>query len=207
MFEKVTVCHLLPQRTGAGDKVVAGKEANWHWKVSGGHGWLCSSPEVGCKDRDSRGPRAACWGEKEGAPVSKNGKGKNRTEKQKEGLKKGKSWMLHLREVQIWKSTHTLGHPHTLLLSKLQSKSCASMGHPKRVHLICSEREDFSKFPSIFHRNETEKLLWILAQKEKTNSPIHIKPQKREAHNGHKLGFSVVPHQENLKICQMGTTS
>lgn len=42
MFEKVTVCHLLPQRTGAGDKVVAGKEANWHRKVSGGHGFAAA---------------------------------------------------------------------------------------------------------------------------------------------------------------------
>ena len=35
MFEKVTVCHLLPQRAGAGDKVVAGKEANQHGQVRG----------------------------------------------------------------------------------------------------------------------------------------------------------------------------
>lgn len=99
-FEKVTVCHLLPQRTGARDKVVAGKEANWHGKVSGGHGWLCSSPEGGCKDGNSRGQRATHWGEKEGVPVSKN-MIRHPEEEQKEGLKKGKSWMLHLREVQI----------------------------------------------------------------------------------------------------------
>lgn len=41
MFEKVTVCHLLPQRAGAGDKAVAGKEGNWHGLVSGERSRLC----------------------------------------------------------------------------------------------------------------------------------------------------------------------
>lgn len=45
-------------------------------------------------------------GEKEGVPVSKN-MVRQPGKEQKEGLKKGKIWMLHLREVQIWKSTHT----------------------------------------------------------------------------------------------------
>ena len=40
MFEKVTARH-LPQQAGTGDKVVVGKEGNWHRQVSGGQSRIC----------------------------------------------------------------------------------------------------------------------------------------------------------------------
>lgn len=123
--------------------------------------------------------RAAHGGEKEGVPVSKK-MVRHPGKEQKEGLKKGKSWMLHLREVQMWKSTHTHGHPHTLLLPKLLPKSCSSMDYPKRDHLICSEREEFSKFPSIFHRNETETSPDTCSERENKLSLCPSSPNKEK---------------------------
>lgn len=49
---------------------------------------------MGCKDGDARGQRVTHGGEKEGAPVSRN-MVRHPGKEQKEGLKKGKSWMLH----------------------------------------------------------------------------------------------------------------
>lgn len=77
-------------------------------------------------------------------------------------------------------NTHTHGHPHTLLLPKLLPKSCASMDYPKRVHLICSQREEFSKFPSIFHRNETETSLESCSESENKLSFCPSSPTKEK---------------------------
>lgn len=58
MFEKVTVCHLLPQRAGAGDKAVAGKKETGTGGLAGnaaGSAGGKRQPAVGCKRAISRG--------------------------------------------------------------------------------------------------------------------------------------------------------
>lgn len=107
MFEKVTVCHLLPQRTGAGDKVVAGKEANWHGKVSGGHGFAAAL------QWDARMERAEgnSWGG-EGRCSCEQKHGKAPRERTEGRLEKGQKLDATLREGQIRESTYTQRHPH-----------------------------------------------------------------------------------------------
>lgn len=98
MFEKVTICHLLPQRAGAGDKVVAGKEANWHGQVSGGHSRLCWRKATALQwvvRKQTPEDRGQFMGDRrKGVPVNRN-MVRHQGKEKKAGLKKGKSWMLH----------------------------------------------------------------------------------------------------------------
>jgi len=170
VFEKVTVCHLLPQRAGTGDQVVAGKVANWHRQVSRGHSRLYWSKTTALQwvaRKQTPAERAQFMRERgKGVPVSGNTLTTTQVvryqrEEKKEGWKRGQKLDASLRGVQICKSTHTLLTPlpplpsHTHRLSLLP-RSCANMDYPKRNSLICSGREEFSKFVSILHRNEME---------------------------------------------------
>lgn len=110
MFEKVTVCHLLPQRTGTGDNVVAGEEANWHGKVSGGRGRLCSSA---ARDARMETPEGSSWG-REGRCSCEQKDGKAPRERTEGRLEKGQKLDATLERganVEINTHTRTPTHP------------------------------------------------------------------------------------------------
>lgn len=168
------------------DSLSSPSPANWSWGQSGGRErsklaqegewgtWLCSSSAVGCKDGDSRGQRVTHGGEKEGAPVSRN-MVRHPGKEQKEGLKKGKSWMLHWERCKSG-NQHTHRDTHTLLLPKLLPRSSASMDYPNGGHLICSERNVFQVsfyFAQEWNRNFSGYLL----RKRKQTLLVATKPQ------------------------------
>lgn len=131
-------------------------------------------------DARMENPEGSSWG-REGRCSCEQQHGKAPRGRTEGRLEKGQKLDATL-DFQICTSlnTHTHGHPHTLLLPKLLPKSCASMDYPKRVHLICSQREEFSKFPSIFHRNETETSLESCSESENKLSFCPSSPTKEK---------------------------
>lgn len=121
-----------------------------------------NSPAVGCKKANSRRQRVIQGGEKEGCACEPK-HGKVPSERKEGRLGKGQKLDAALRGVNLQINTHP---PHPLL-PKLLPRSCASMDYPKRTYLICSEREEFSKFLSILHRNESSSR-YLLRKREQT---------------------------------------
>lgn len=125
MFEKVTVCHLLPQRAGAADKVVAGKGGNWHGQVSGGHSRLCWRKATALQQaarKQTAEDGAIHGGEKEGCACEWN-HGKAPRDRRGGRLEKGQNGMLH-EEGYKSGNQHTCEHTGTHTLAASPHPSC-----------------------------------------------------------------------------------